>query len=155
CSKKTFISFGAPHEARQYWHVVITDDCIVQKRTMAPLCVGGNLSRALHVRGGSGDLAFERHDGDADFTLSTGEVLSGKATAAGEHELKVGVTDGRGLKTVRSVTVAVSSECPSLADEVPKSCAGAGYEVELGIVGRAPVRVTDFTPIKKDGKDVT
>src|SRR5690606_37918932 len=35
------------------------------------------------------------------------------------------------------------------------SCAGTQYEVELAVVGKAPVRVTDFTPIHKDGKDLT
>lgn len=154
-SRKTVFAFGAPNQARRYWQVAVSDDCPVLETTLAPLCVGDSLSRALNVRGGRGDVAFELLESDADFTLSSDGILAGKAATAGEHQLKVGVTDERGLTTVRSVTVAVSSECPNLAHEVPDSCAGSGYEVELGIVGKAPIRVTDFTPIKKDGKDLT
>lgn len=153
-AKKAVFAFGTPDETRQYWHVDISDDCPVLDATLPPLCVGDTLSRTLAVSGGEGQLAFELLEKDANFTLSEDGVLAGKATLAGERELQVEVTDERGLNTVRSVKVAVSSECPDIR-ELPDSCAGTRYEVELGLLGKAPVRVTDFTAIQKDGKDLS
>lgn len=154
-SKPSVFAFGAPNQTRQYFRVEIADDCPVVDTELAALCVGETISQTLATHGGEGELTFELLDQDGGFSVSRDGILSGAATTAGDRELAVSVTDERGLETVRTVTVAVSSECPDVSDALPKSCAGAEYEAPLVLEGLAPVEATDFTPTQKDGKGLS